>query len=239
MEREEYFSTDYDNLDALLPSIENYDSFYDSFQNQQFQQQHQQQSSTSYLNSTCNQNVYYSQYYPFCNYNNNCTYEIENGQQQTTNVCWTNNLNYVYNVNTNSNNYYCNTMNNTTNTINNYNSNSQFTIQNASNDAKENIVNDGMLMKHNNLDQMINLINEAESESKSAIIMSLNEQIEQHDEEDEEFNESEFENITIHKKFNKIDKPPEPYADIIVKAILSSSEHSMQLKDIYKYMIEK
>jgi hypothetical protein len=235
MEREEYFSTDYDNLDALLPSIENYDSLYDSVQNHQFQQQLQQQQqppSAVCLNSTNNQNVYYSQYYPYCNYNNNCTYEIENGQQ-TTNVCWTNNLNYVYN----SNNYYYNTMSNSTNAINNYNSNSQFETQNTIHQPKENLANSGM--KYNNFDQMINLINETESENKSTMTTSLNEQTEQHDEEDEDFNESEFESLTIHKKLNKIDKPPEPYADIIVKAILSTSEHSMQLKDIYKYMIEK
>jgi len=35
------------------------------------------------------------------------------------------------------------------------------------------------------------------------------------------------------------EKPPEPYANIIVKAILSTSNNVMQLKDIYSYMIEK
>ena len=35
------------------------------------------------------------------------------------------------------------------------------------------------------------------------------------------------------------EKPPQPYADIIVRAILSTNENQIQLKDIYKYMIEK
>jgi hypothetical protein len=35
------------------------------------------------------------------------------------------------------------------------------------------------------------------------------------------------------------EKPPEPYAEIIAKAILSSSDNQMQLKDIYQYMIDK
>ncbi len=35
------------------------------------------------------------------------------------------------------------------------------------------------------------------------------------------------------------EKPPEPYANIIVKAILSTNNNVMQLKDIYSYMIEK
>lgn len=35
------------------------------------------------------------------------------------------------------------------------------------------------------------------------------------------------------------EKPPEPYANIIVKAILSTSHNVMQLKDIYNYMVEK
>lgn len=34
------------------------------------------------------------------------------------------------------------------------------------------------------------------------------------------------------------EKPPEPYANIIVKAILSTNNNVMQLKDIYSYMIE-
>lgn len=34
------------------------------------------------------------------------------------------------------------------------------------------------------------------------------------------------------------EKPPEPYANIIVKAILSTNNNVMQLKDIYNYMIE-
>lgn len=34
------------------------------------------------------------------------------------------------------------------------------------------------------------------------------------------------------------EKPPEPYANIIVKAILSNNNNVMQLKDIYNYMIE-
>ena len=35
------------------------------------------------------------------------------------------------------------------------------------------------------------------------------------------------------------EKPPEPYANIIVKAILSTHNNVMQLKDIYNFMIEK
>jgi hypothetical protein len=35
------------------------------------------------------------------------------------------------------------------------------------------------------------------------------------------------------------EKPPQPYADIIVRAILSTNENQIQLKDIYKYMIDK
>ena len=35
------------------------------------------------------------------------------------------------------------------------------------------------------------------------------------------------------------EKPPEPYANIIVKAILSTNNNVMQLKDIYNFMIEK
>lgn len=38
---------------------------------------------------------------------------------------------------------------------------------------------------------------------------------------------------------NNGEKPPEPYANIIVKAILSTNNNVMQLKDIYSYMIEK
>lgn len=38
---------------------------------------------------------------------------------------------------------------------------------------------------------------------------------------------------------NNGEKPPEPYANIIVKAILSTNNNVMQLKDIYNYMIEK
>jgi hypothetical protein len=45
--------------------------------------------------------------------------------------------------------------------------------------------------------------------------------------------------LVVIKKHLSTDKPPEPYADIIAKAILSSDVNSMQLKDIYTYMSEK
>lgn len=41
------------------------------------------------------------------------------------------------------------------------------------------------------------------------------------------------------KKQMSTDKPPEPYADIIAKAILSNGFNLMQLKEIYAYMSEK
>jgi hypothetical protein len=37
----------------------------------------------------------------------------------------------------------------------------------------------------------------------------------------------------------KTEKPSMPYADIIVQAIFSTPENQIQLKDIYKYMIDK
>ena len=43
----------------------------------------------------------------------------------------------------------------------------------------------------------------------------------------------------LSKALNQGEKPPEPYANIIVKAILSTYNNAMQLKDIYNFMIEK
>jgi hypothetical protein len=38
---------------------------------------------------------------------------------------------------------------------------------------------------------------------------------------------------------NSIEKPPEPYADMIAKAILSSPSNMLQLKGIYDYISQK
>ena len=43
----------------------------------------------------------------------------------------------------------------------------------------------------------------------------------------------------VVKKHMSTDKPPEPYADIIAKAILSNTFNLMQLKEIYTYMSDK
>ena len=45
-----------------------------------------------------------------------------------------------------------------------------------------------------------------------------------------------FESTKKKKKVSKFDKPPEPYADMIAKAIMSSGTNLMQLKDIYTYI---
>lgn len=45
-----------------------------------------------------------------------------------------------------------------------------------------------------------------------------------------------FESTKKKKKVSKFDKPPEPYADMISKAIMSSGTNLMQLKDIYSYI---
>ncbi|RNA25117.1 forkhead box D3-B-like [Brachionus plicatilis] len=42
--------------------------------------------------------------------------------------------------------------------------------------------------------------------------------------------------VKKRKKVSNFDKPPEPYADMIAKAIMSSGTNLMQLKDIYSYI---
>lgn len=45
--------------------------------------------------------------------------------------------------------------------------------------------------------------------------------------------------VATGKKQIIIDKPPEPYADMITKAIMSSPDQSLQLKEIYDYIEKK
>lgn len=57
--------------------------------------------------------------------------------------------------------------------------------------------------------------------------------------EEESHSEEDARSVELIKKRKKIsnfDKPPEPYADMIAKAIMSSGNNLMQLKDIYSYI---